>query len=1056
MQVTRRQFFKLSAAAMGSSSIAVMGLLPAEAWAEVRQFKLTRTTEARNTCPYCSVACGLIMYSLGDKAKNAKAEIIHIEGDPDHPVSRGSLCPKGSGLLEFVHSKSRLTAPQYRAPGSSEWKRVSWEWAMERIATLLKQDRDEHFLAKNAEGETVNRWPTLSLLAASAASNETGYLTNKIARALGIVLLDSQARVCHAPTVAALASTFGRGAMTNTWMDIKNANVILVMGGNAAEAHPVGFKWAIEAKARNKAKLIVVDPRFNRTASVADYYAPIRSGSDIAFLNGVIHYLLEHDAINREYVKTYTNAAFIVREDFSFNEGLFSGYDETKSENQYDRSSWAYERDQQGFAKVDQTLQHPRCVFNLLKQHVARYTPDVVSNLTGTPQEQFLAVCKAIASTAAPDRTMTSLYALGWTHHSVGAQNIRCMAMIQLLLGNMGMSGGGVNALRGHSNIQGLSDLGLLTDMLPGYITLPKDNEQTRAAYLEERSLKPLRPGQMSYWQHFPKFHTSLMKAWYGPAATRENDYAYDWLPKLDHFYDSLRMFELMAEGKINGFVCQGFNPLASYPDKAKVTRALSNLKFMVVMDPLATETSEFWINYGEHHDVDSSAIQTEVFRLPTTCFAEEDGSLVNSSRWLQWHWKGAEPPGEARNDIRILSDLFLRLREAYAKDGGALPEPITHLHWPYHDPEEPTPDELAKEYNGYALADLADPKDKSKVMVRKGQQLASFSQLADDGSTACGAWIFCGSYTEAGNQMARRDNSDPSGIGLSPNWAWAWPANRRILYNRASCDAEGKPWDAKRRLIEWDGAKWSGPDIADYQANVPPGDDMAPFIMNAEGVGRLFATDKLAEGPFPEHYEPFESPIGANPLHPKVISNPGARIFAQDKANLGSHEDYPYVGTTYRLTEMFSCWTSHNRINASLQPEQFVEIGEALAQEKGIQNGQKVVVRSKRGQIKAVAMVTKRIRALQVNGRTVHQIGIPYHWGFKGEIRKGYLANALTPFVGDANTQTPEYKSFLVNLEKDTGATIPAHDKPAPHAARDEIDSGRRSWLLGRKNEVA
>ncbi|MFM8445703.1 MAG: formate dehydrogenase-N subunit alpha, partial [Methylococcus sp.] len=795
MPVTRRQFFKVSASSLGASSLAALGFSPEAALADVRTFKLTRTTETRNTCPYCSVACGLIMYSLGDKAKNAKPEIIHIEGDPDHPVSRGSLCPKGSGLLSFVHSKTRLRYPEYRAPGSREWQRVSWDWAMEQIARRVKDDRDAHFITRNDKGQTVNRWVSTGFLAASAASNETGYLTNKIARALGIVMIDSQARICHAPSVTALASSFGRGAMTNTWMNIQHADVIIAMGGNPAEAHPVGFKWAVEAKARNKAKLIVVDPRFTRTAAVADLYVSIRAGSDIAFLNGVIRYLLERNAINLTYVKAYTNAAFIVREDFRFEDGLFSGYDADNPEVRYDRTTWTYELDDQGYAKVDDTLQHPRCVLNLLKTHVDRYTPEQVHELCGTPVASFLKVCELIASTAAPERALTSLYALGWTHHSVGVQNIRVMAMIQLLLGNIGLSGGGVNALRGHSNIQGLSDLGLLTEMLPGYMTLPRDHEADRAGYLAKRTLKPLRPGQFSYWSNFPKFHTSLMKAWYGEAATADNDFAYDWLPKLDKPYDSLRLFDLMAEGKVNGFLCQGFNPLASYPDKNKVRDGLGKLKFMVVMDPLATETSEFWQNHGEHNDVNPAEIQTEVFRLPTTCFAEEDGSLVNSSRWLQWHWKGAEPPGEARTDIEIMSDLFLRLRELYAKEGGAFHEPIRHLHWPYREPQDPKPDELAREYNGYALADLPDPEDPGRALLRKGQQLSGFFQLRDDGDTACGNWIFSGAWTEAGNQMARRDPSDPSGQGISPGWAWSWPANRRILYNRASCDPAGQPW---------------------------------------------------------------------------------------------------------------------------------------------------------------------------------------------------------------------------------------------------------------------
>ena len=805
--------------------------------------------------------------------------------------------------------------------------------------------------------------------------------------------------------------------MTNTWMDIKNANVILVMGGNAAEAHPVGFKWVVEAKAHNKAKLIVVDPRFNRTASVADVYAPIRAGTDIAFLNGVIRYLLEKDAIQHEYVKAYTNASFIVRDDFKFQDGLFSGYDEKSRK--YDKSTWQYELDEMGYANVDETLQSPNCVLNLLKTHVDRYTVEAVSDITGTPKDVYLQICEMIASTATPTRTLTSLYALGWTQHSIGAQNIRTLAIIQLLLGNIGMPGGGVNALRGHSNIQGLTDLGLLSDQLPGYMNLAQDGETTRNAYLEKRTPKPLRPAQINYWYNYSKFHTSLLKAWYGKAATADNDFCYDWLPKVDQVYDGLRAFDRMDQGLMTGYVCQGFNPLASFPNKAKISSALSKLKFLVVMDPLTTETSEFWQNHGEFNEVKPEDIQTEVFRLPTTCFAEEEGSLVNSSRWLQWHWKGAEPPGECRTDIDIMSELFVKIRELYQQEGGAFADPILNLHWPYRVPEAPGPDEIAKDFNGYALADIPDPKEPGKLLAKKGQQLSSFAQLQDDGSTASGTWIFCGSWTEAGNQMARRDTTDPTGLGIAPNWAWAWPLNRRILYNRASCDPAGKPWDENRKLIEWDGSKWSGLDVPDFKADAAPESGMMPFIMTNEGVARLFALDKMAEGPFPEHYEPFETPLGTNPLHPNVISNPAARVFDGDKAMLGEHKEFPYVATTYRLTEHFHFWTKHSVINASLQPEQFVEIGEALAKELGIFNGERVKVSSKRGHIIAVAMVTKRIKALTVAGQTVHQVGIPIHWGFTGATKKGYIANTLTPFLGDANTQTPEFKAFLVKVEK-------------------------------------
>ena len=806
--------------------------------------------------------------------------------------------------------------------------------------------------------------------------------------------------------------------MTNTWQDIKNANVVVVMGGNAAEAHPCGFKWVIEAKIENHAKLVVVDPRFTRTASVADVYAPIRPGTDIAFLSGVMRYLLEKGAIQHDYVRAYTNAGLIVKEGFGFEDGLFTGYNE--GTHAYDKSTWDYERDEQGYAKVDDTWQHPRCVINLLRKHVDRYTPEMVSRICGTPQDKFLQICELFAGTAAPDRALTSLFALGWTQHSVGSQNIRSMAMVQLLLGNIGVAGGGMNALRGHSNIQGLTDVGLMSNLMPGYLTLPKDSEPTFEDYMRTRQYKPLRPGQTSYWQNYRKFFVSFQKAIYGDAARADNAWAYDWLPKLDNpTYDIIRAFELMANGQMNGYICQGFNPMQAFPDRGKIRKALGKLKFLVVMDPLDTETARFWENFGPQNPSDPASIRTEVFQLPTTCFAEENGSLVNSARWLQWHWKAADPPGGAQTDIWIMSGIFHRMREMYRRDGGAFPDPILNLTWNYTDPTEPDPEDLAKEMNGRTLTDL---KDESGAVTRHaGLLLDGFAQLRDDGTTSSGCWIFSGCYTEHGNQMARRDATDPREQGIAPNWAWSWPANRRILYNRAGADLAGRAWNPRKPIIEWNGNRWVGIDVPDYAPTTKPSDAVGPFIMNADGLGRLFALDQMVDGPFPEHYEPLESPA-PNILHPKVRSNPAARVFADDRAAFGTSSDFPYVGTTYRLTEQFHFWTKHALINAILQPEEFVEIGETLAKEKGIEQGGWVRVTSKRGVIVCKAFVTKRIRPLMVDGKPTHVIGVPLHWGFTGQARKGYGANTLTPSVGDANSQTPEFKAFLVNVEKTGG----------------------------------
>ena len=811
--------------------------------------------------------------------------------------------------------------------------------------------------------------------------------------------------------------------MTNSWTDIGNTDLVIIMGGNAAEAHPCGFKWVTEAKNNRGAKLIVVDPRFNRSAAVADYYAPIRPGSDIAFLMGVIRWCMENDKVQWQYVRNYTNASYLVREDFGWQDGLFTGYDEENRN--YNQESWEYQFGEDGYVLTDPSMEHPRCVWNLLREHVDVYTPEFVENICGTPKDRFLRICEMIGETSSPTKTMTSMYALGWTQHSKGAQNIRGMAMLQLLLGNIGVPGGGMNALRGHSNIQGLTDVGLMSNLIPGYLAIPKESEPDFDSYISTRGNKPLRPNQMSYWQNYNKFFVSFMKSLWGEHATAENDWGYDWLPKLDvPEYDAMRMFHMATEDKINIYFFQGFNPLLAFPNRAKLTEAFSKVKLIVVMDPLETETAAFWENHGIYNDVDTASIQTEVLELPTTCFAEDEGATVSSGRALQWHWAGATPPGKAKTDIEIMANIFQRVRKLYQEEGGVCPEPILNLAWEYEDPLHPHASELARELNGRALEDLYDPADPSRLLVAKGEQLSGFGQLRADGSTMAGCWIYTGCWTEDGNMMARRDNSDPSGMGVFQNWSFVWPANRRVLYNRASCDIDGKPWDPSRVLVEWNGERWVGPDVPDIAPTAHP-HEVGPFIMNPEGSSRFFSRKLMRDGPFPTHMEPFESPV-ENPFNRRMRGNPVARIFPDDLAGLGTSDQFPCVATSYRLTEHFHYWTKHNRVNAVNQPEFFVEISEELAAERGIAKGDRVRVWSSRNQIWAKAVVTKRIRPLICDGKTVHVVGIPIHWGFKGAARKGFGSNSLGPFVGDANINTPEFKAYLVNIERAAQQEVP------------------------------
>jgi formate dehydrogenase major subunit len=792
--------------------------------------------------------------------------------------------------------------------------------------------------------------------------------------------------------------------MTNGWTDVVNCDVILVMGGNPAENHPVGFRFAMEARRKRKAKLVCIDPRFNRTAAVSDCYVPIRAGTDIAFLGGLINYTLTHNLCHSDYVRLHTNASFLVKEDFGFADGLFSGWDANRKA--YDKSSWQYELDAQGYAKVDPSLQHPRSVFELMKKHYSRYTPELVATVCGCPVEDFTRAAEIICSTGRPDRRGTVLYALGWTQHSHSVQLIHTAAMLQLILGNIGVPGGGVNAQRGHSNIQGATDMGAW-DMLPGYLKIPQAHHTDLEAYLRENTPKPLRPNAMNYWSNLPKFMISLLKAYYGEDANKANEFGYQNLPKLGAGDNQSwgYLFDKMYAGKIEGLISFGMNPVANGPHSRKMISALGKLKWLIVAECFGTETANFWNAKKLAEKYYPSAANpadtaTEVFLLPAACFAEKDGAFINSSRWLQWKYAALDPPGSAMRDQEIIARLLLRLRELYLKEGGIAPQPLLQIAWKYSNPTSPSLEEVAREINGREIT--------------TSRQLSGFGELKDDGSTSCGNWLYAGSFTEAGNMMARRGQEDPTGLGFYPNWAWNWPANRRVLYNRASTDAQGRPWDPTRSGIQWDGRRWIG-DVPDYKADAAP-DSYGAFIMLKEGVAKLFAPD-FAEGPFPEHYEPVESPV-ENPLHPNANSNPLAKVFSSDLDRLGTSKEFPHVALTYRLTEHFHYWTKHLTVNSQLQQRFFVELPEELAQQKNIRSGDLVRVTSARGKVEGQALVTRRIRSLRVDGRTVYQIGLPIHWGFVGRVT-GPLVNNLSPSVVDPNSGTPEYKGFLVNVEK-------------------------------------
>ena len=800
--------------------------------------------------------------------------------------------------------------------------------------------------------------------------------------------------------------------MTNHWIDIKNADVVLIIGSNAAEHHPVSFKWIMRAK-DNGAALIHVDPKFSRTSARCDYHVPLRSGTDIAFLGGMVNYILESNSYFHDYVVNYTNASFIVGKGYDFKDGLFSGYD--AKARKYDQSKWGFEKGPDGAPLRDATLKHERCVFNLMKKHYSRYTLKNVSDITGVSEENLLKVYKQFCATGKPDKAGTILYALGWTQHTVGVQNIRCSTLVQLLLGNIGVAGGGINALRGEPNVQGSTDHALLYHVLPGYIGLPLAPWQTLAQFNKANTPVTKIPNSANWWGNRPKYFASLLKGWYGEEAKPENDVCYGLLPKGEPGADYSYMYVMdkMYQGKIKGGFVFGVNPMNSFPNTNKMRKALDNLDWMVCAELHNSETTDNWHRPG----VDPKKMKTEVFLLPSAHRVEKAGTISNSGRWLLWFDKAVEPAGEARNFADMFVPLINKLRELYKAEGGKLPEALLKMNWP----EKYDPEEWTRRINGFFWADTKI----GNRLYKKGDLVPAFGNLQADGTTSSLNWLYTGSYTEdEGNKSKRRDPTQTpmqAAIGLYPNWSWCWPVNRRILYNRASVDLNGKPYNPKKAVIEWDGKKWVG-DVPDGpwapQADTKNG--KLAYIMTTDGYAQLYGPGRL-DGPFPEHYEPAETPVAQHPFS-KQLSSPVYKFHTSDMDKLAKAADpkYPIVLTTYSMTEHW-CGGGETRNVPNLleaEPQLYVEMSPELAKEKGIANGDGVIVESARGKVEAIAMVTVRIRPFKVMGKTVHLIGMPFAYGWTTP-KCGDSTNRLTIVACDPNTTIPEAKACCVNIRK-------------------------------------
>ena len=813
-----------------------------------------------------------------------------------------------------------------------------------------------------------------------------------------------------------LGTTYGRGGATSYPGDLVNSDVIVIEGSNMAECHPVAFRWVMKAKEKG-ATIIHVDPRFTRTSAVADLHVPIRAGSDIAFLGGIIHYILEKEAYFKEYVENFTNAGNIIHEGFQDTEdleGLFSGWDDDKKK--YETKTWSYVDGER-----DPSLQHPRCVFQILKKHFGRYTPEMVEETCGISTKVFERVAATLCKNSGRDKTAAFCYAVGWTQHSVGVQYIRSAAIIQLLLGNMGRPGGGILALRGHASIQGSTDIPTLYNLLPGYLPAPKSVED---ATFEEYLKKSTAP--TGWWGEFPKYIVSMLKSWFGEAATKENNYCYDYLPMLTGDHSHMNTVVDMADGKLQGYFVMGENPVVGSMNGALQREGLRGLDWLVVRDFQVTETADFWRDAPEiaRGEIKKEDIKTEVFFFPACAHTEKDGTFTNTQRLLQWHHKAVEAKGDTRSELDFVFKLGRRLKELYADEYEEVRNwPIRDLTWGYPvkgETEEPDAEAVLMEIHGYTVAD--------------GKPVEGFADLKDDGSTACGCWIYSGAYKDGVNQTTRRKPHWEQGP-TALEWGWAWPKNRRVLYNRASADPQGKPWSEKKKLVWWDEEKkkWTGDDVPDFIADLDPayrpehgakGKDAiagdTPFIMQTDGRGWLFVPSGLKDGPMPTHYEPQES-IMENPLYPQQCNPDRLEWRRKDNPYHQAYSDprFPFLITTYRLTEHHTAGGMSRWLSwlSELQPEMFCEVSPELAAERNLKNGGWATISTMRGEIEARVLVTRRLIPVKAKGKIFHQIGLPYHWSSKGLVR-GDAANDLIGFVADPNVSIQESKALTGNIE--------------------------------------